>query len=256
MIKHTTNESVPLLCLFYTYPLSSFQFPWLPDWLHPRTCSLRCCSMWFHLNCHCCSCCCCCSTELDWILKLSHLCHNYNNNSLCRDAVDGYGITECGSLACLSNPCRNGGRCMELEPQSKRSSPDGNTIGLTGGQRQRQPRMDRDTSESSASSSRDWSPSGVISRATDYQQQRSWQRSETVDGDDYLMMTETEEEEEAAVQNWKCKCPTGYIGATCETSVCDNNPCQYGGTCIPYPGSGYLCLCPFGKHGHYCEHSE
>lgn len=71
---------------------------------------------------------------------------------------------------------------------------------------------------------------------------------------DYLMMGQEEAKED--IRNWQCKCPTGYIGPTCEISVCDNNPCQYGGTCIPYPGSGYLCLCPFGKHGHYCEHSE
>lgn len=72
--------------------------------------------------------------------------------------------------------------------------------------------------------------------------------------DDYLMMVDDQGDEHH--RNWQCKCPTGYIGPTCEISVCDNNPCQYGGTCIPYPGSGYLCLCPFGKHGHYCEHSE
>lgn len=55
---------------------------------------------------------------------------------------------------------------------------------------------------------------------------------------------------------WKCKCPTGYMGTTCDISVCDDNPCQYGATCVTFPGSGYLCLCPLGKHGHYCEHSK
>lgn len=55
---------------------------------------------------------------------------------------------------------------------------------------------------------------------------------------------------------WQCKCPTGYMGVMCEISVCDNNPCQYGGSCVTFPGSGYLCLCPLGKHGHYCEHSK
>ena len=34
-----------------------------------------------------------------------------------------------------------------------------------------------------------------------------------------------------AEHRWQCKCPTGYLGASCEHSVCDNNPCQYGGTC-------------------------
>ncbi|XP_065093274.1 protein eyes shut [Ochlerotatus camptorhynchus] len=54
--------------------------------------------------------------------------------------------------------------------------------------------------------------------------------------------------------NWSCKCAFGYMGKTCERSICDNNPCKYGGTCVTFPESGYLCLCPYGKHGHLCEH--
>ncbi|XP_052892396.1 protein eyes shut [Anopheles moucheti] len=53
---------------------------------------------------------------------------------------------------------------------------------------------------------------------------------------------------------WSCKCSFGYMGKTCERSICDNNPCRFGGTCVTFPESGYLCLCPYGKHGHYCEH--
>ncbi|XP_050086417.1 protein eyes shut [Anopheles aquasalis] len=53
---------------------------------------------------------------------------------------------------------------------------------------------------------------------------------------------------------WSCKCAFGYMGKTCERSICDNNPCQYGGTCVTFPETGYLCLCPYGKHGHLCEH--
>ncbi|KAH8281394.1 hypothetical protein KR054_000271, partial [Drosophila jambulina] len=98
------------------------------------------------------------------------------------DALDGFGITECGSLACLSSPCRNGAACIKIESN------------------------------------------------------------------------EVDENGEKA-EKWKCKCPTGYMGPTCEISVCEDNPCQYGGTCVQFPGSGYLCLCPLGKHGHYCEHN-
>ncbi|XP_055637815.1 protein eyes shut [Toxorhynchites rutilus septentrionalis] len=54
--------------------------------------------------------------------------------------------------------------------------------------------------------------------------------------------------------NWSCKCAFGYMGKTCERSICDNNPCKFGGTCVTFPESGYLCLCPYGKHGHFCEH--
>uniref|UniRef100_A0A1B0CEK3 Basement membrane-specific heparan sulfate proteoglycan core protein n=1 Tax=Lutzomyia longipalpis TaxID=7200 RepID=A0A1B0CEK3_LUTLO len=113
------------------------------------------------------------------------------------DAEDGFGITECGSLACLANPCRNGAVCIELEMK--------------------------------------------------------------IPEEETLLMEEDglEEDDEVAtgVEKWLCKCRTGYIGPTCEISVCADNPCQYGGTCVPFPGSGYLCLCPFGKHGHYCEHN-
>ncbi|XP_065164400.1 protein eyes shut [Atheta coriaria] len=90
-----------------------------------------------------------------------------------KDAVDAYGVSECSSLACLSNPCKNGASCTALP---------GNTL-----------------------------------------------------------------------NNYFCKCTNGYVGKQCETSVCDNNPCKFGGTCLPFTGSGYLCLCPYGKHGHFCE---
>lgn len=155
------------------------------------------------------------------------------------DAADGYGITECGSLACLSNPCRNGARCVEVQPKRSKDndeedSDSDNSIGLSSLNRNQRHRewLRSDAAAKSAS--------GLIPR-----------HSSIMHGAE-ASYTETDSED----RNWQCKCPTGYVGPTCEISVCDNNPCQYGGTCIPYPGSGYLCLCPFGKHGHYCEHSE
>uniref|UniRef100_A0A8D8VZW2 Protein eyes shut n=1 Tax=Cacopsylla melanoneura TaxID=428564 RepID=A0A8D8VZW2_9HEMI len=45
-----------------------------------------------------------------------------------------------------------------------------------------------------------------------------------------------------------------FVGTACELSVCDDNPCMFGATCVQYPGSGFLCLCPLGKHGIFCEH--
>jgi hypothetical protein len=47
-----------------------------------------------------------------------------------------------------------------------------------------------------------------------------------------------------------------FVGVTCEQSVCEDNPCQFGSTCVPYPGTGFLCLCPLGKHGIYCENGK
>lgn len=57
-------------------------------------------------------------------------------------------------------------------------------------------------------------------------------------------------------ENWSCHCRNGYIGNMCQQSICLNNPCQFGATCVPYAGSGYICLCPFGKHGHFCENGK
>ncbi|KAF5275697.1 hypothetical protein FQA39_LY06809 [Lamprigera yunnana] len=103
-----------------------------------------------------------------------------------KEAEDGFKISECESLTCLSNPCNNEGTCVEDEKE------------------------------------------------------------------------------------WHCSCKNGYdiyycisnlnsisysyVGKYCENSVCDNNPCMYGATCHPFAGNGYICLCPFGKHGHFCEH--
>ncbi|XP_060517827.1 protein eyes shut [Cylas formicarius] len=97
-------------------------------------------------------------------LKISGL-----NVNIYKDAKNGYDISECSSLACLSNPCKNGASCTS--------------------------------------------------------------KGET----------------------WTCHCPNGYLGKMCEFSTCDNNPCLFGGTCIPFSSSGYICLCPYGKHGHFCE---
>lgn len=191
------------------------------------------------------------------------------------DAADGYGVTECGSLACLSNPCRNGGRCVEMQRGNNNNIAKedyDNTIGLSSSsalnRRGQQRHMSHDNTKPSKTSR--WAaPSPVASLSLlgkeDEEEQRfngiiPGQSSSSRMQSDYRAARAEEDEgdyfELEDNRNWQCKCPTGYIGPTCEISVCDNNPCQYGGTCIPYPGSGYLCLCPFGKHGHYCEHSE
>ncbi|XP_012279925.1 protein eyes shut isoform X2 [Orussus abietinus] len=50
-----------------------------------------------------------------------------------------------------------------------------------------------------------------------------------------------------------CKCIAGYVGEICERSVCDDNPCHLGATCVSSPGTGFLCICPLGMHGLFCE---
>ncbi|XP_053623518.1 protein eyes shut [Plodia interpunctella] len=54
---------------------------------------------------------------------------------------------------------------------------------------------------------------------------------------------------------YTCSCSNGWTGRHCSNSICENNPCQSGGSCEPHPGSGFLCLCPYGKHGIFCEYN-
>lgn len=77
-----------------------------------------------------------------------------------------------------------------------------------------------------------------------------------VEEDEHNKFNEQFENNTDQHDTWRCKCTPGFIGKMCEISVCKNNPCQYGSTCVMFPGSGYLCLCPYGKHGHFCEHSK
>ncbi|CAG4968549.1 unnamed protein product [Colias eurytheme] len=56
-------------------------------------------------------------------------------------------------------------------------------------------------------------------------------------------------------EGYHCLCANGWMGVNCNHSVCDNNPCQYGGSCVRHPGSGFLCMCPYGKHGIFCEYN-
>jgi EGF-like domain len=46
---------------------------------------------------------------------------------------------------------------------------------------------------------------------------------------------------------------TRRLGPRCEISVCENNPCQAGGTCLVHPGTNFVCLCPLGREGIFCE---
>lgn len=56
-----------------------------------------------------------------------------------------------------------------------------------------------------------------------------------------------------------CDCLAGWKGAFCTemVTVCDpeHDPphlCKQGGTCVPLP-NGYMCHCPLGTSGTYCE---
>ncbi|XP_047361088.1 protein eyes shut-like isoform X3 [Vespa velutina] len=51
----------------------------------------------------------------------------------------------------------------------------------------------------------------------------------------------------------RCHCVAGYTGTLCERSICDENPCSLGATCISSPGTGFICICPIGTHGLFCE---
>ncbi|KPI93957.1 Protein eyes shut [Papilio xuthus] len=54
---------------------------------------------------------------------------------------------------------------------------------------------------------------------------------------------------------YSCSCANGWMGENCKESICEHNPCESGGSCVRYPGSGFLCLCPYGKHGIFCEYN-
>lgn len=169
------------------------------------------------------------------------------------DALDGFGITECGSLACLSNPCRNGAICIEVN--------EGRTVGVSN---------IKDMGFSSSSNNNNGmhetgakrEGGGGVGGGGDFGTGGKgnggsiWQNGYGDRDDIYTQIMENDNKQPKILDKWKCRCPTGYMGSTCEISVCDDNPCQYGATCVTFPGSGYLCLCPFGKHGHYCEHSK
>ena len=47
-----------------------------------------------------------------------------------------------------------------------------------------------------------------------------------------------------------------YTGNLCERSACDDNPCHLGATCITYPGTSFICICPLGMHGLLCEEGK
>lgn len=48
---------------------------------------------------------------------------------------------------------------------------------------------------------------------------------------------------------------TGYFGDSC-ISACALDPCEHRGACVRRAGAthGYVCECPQGYFGPYCEH--
>ena len=51
----------------------------------------------------------------------------------------------------------------------------------------------------------------------------------------------------------RCRCVPGFVGAWCQSRLCDHyGPCQNGGTCIGTP-QGAQCQCPQAFKGQFCE---
>lgn len=58
-------------------------------------------------------------------------------------------------------------------------------------------------------------------------------------------------------EGWYCQCANDYTGALCERKLCDQNPCQHGGSCVLLEGQGrYVCLCPYGRQGVNCSEGK
>ena len=56
------------------------------------------------------------------------------------------------------------------------------------------------------------------------------------------------------ISDYRCECKFGYAGVRCEIDVdlCENSPCQNGGTCQDN-GNNYTCNCTAGYTGHNCS---
>ena len=55
------------------------------------------------------------------------------------------------------------------------------------------------------------------------------------------------------VNDYECRCPTGFTGANCEVNIdeCSVTPCAHGGTCTDLVG-GFQCECTPGWTGEDC----
>jgi len=59
---------------------------------------------------------------------------------------------------------------------------------------------------------------------------------------------------EENMEDYECKCPSGYSGDLCEEDIneCELSPCLNGGSCENQNGS-FSCLCPEDLHGPVCD---
>lgn len=61
----------------------------------------------------------------------------------------------------------------------------------------------------------------------------------------------------AAVDDFRCRCPPGFVGRLCEQNAaggCSTRPCANGATCHDLvDGSSFVCSCPTGYAGHRCN---
>lgn len=55
-----------------------------------------------------------------------------------------------------------------------------------------------------------------------------------------------------------CQCPHGYGGQFCEVPLplCSPNPCLYGGQCQEFGERMFVCQCPLQRAGRFCEEGK
>ncbi|KAA0719726.1 Neurogenic locus notch -like protein 1 [Triplophysa tibetana] len=197
----------------------------------------------------------------------THLCRcqaGYTGSYCQEQCVPGYHGTNCSKEIneCLSNPCQNGGTCIDLVNTYKCSCPRG-TQGV---------HCEIDIDDCSPASDpltgelRCFNEGRCVDRIGGYGCVcPAGFVGERCEGDVNECLSDPCDPNGSynCVQlnnNFRCECRTGYTGKRCETvfNGCKDTPCKNGGTCAVASNTkhGYICKCQPGFSGSSCEYDS